>query len=167
MSPAASRKKFEGNVYVDRQRYERVLSLFSACHKTDCEEVPWSGAIPDYRTPSKSAIPAIWSVFLAKINHSSSTTIRGLKKMGCRKRIRLALLLATCVVTGRTWAQLKPGIVVESIAKYSEGEKAGVQEGDVLLSWSRGDTKGEIESPFDLSNIEIEQVPRRNVTIDA
>ncbi len=86
--------------------------------------------------------------------------------MGCRKRIRLALLLATCVVTGRTWAQLKPGIVVESIAKYSEGEKAGVQEGDVLLSWSRGDTKGEIESPFDLSNIEIEQVPRGNVTIE-
>jgi len=36
--------------------------------------------------------------------------------------------------------------VVESVAKYSEGEKAGLQVGDVLLSWSRDDAKGEIQS---------------------
>src|SRR5260370_7259731 len=82
-----------------------------------------------------------------------------------RKRFWSILLLATCVTTGHVWAQLKPGIVVESVAKYSEAEKAGLQEGDLLLSWSRGDAKGEIESPFDLSGTEIEQAPRGTVTL--
>src|SRR5260370_34826092 len=81
-----------------------------------------------------------------------------------RKRFWSILLLATCVTTGHVWAQLKPGIVVESVAKYSEAEKSGLEEGDLLLSWSRGDAKGEIESPFDLSGREIEQPPRGNVT---
>src|SRR5260370_32683796 len=82
-----------------------------------------------------------------------------------RKRLWSLLLLPTCVTTGHVWAHLKPGIVVESVAKYSEAEKAGLQEGDLLLSWSRGDAKGEIESPFDLSGTEIEQAPRGNVTL--
>ncbi len=72
--------------------------------------------------------------------------------MGCQRRIRFALLLVICVVMSEcAWAQLKPGIVVEEVAKHSEAEKAGLQAGDVLLSWSRGDAKGGIESPFDLS----------------
>jgi S1-C subfamily serine protease len=49
--------------------------------------------------------------------------------------------------------QLKPGIVVEKIAAHSEAEKAEVQVGDVLLSWVRADAKGQLESPFDLSNL--------------
>jgi CHAT domain-containing protein/Tfp pilus assembly protein PilF len=61
---------------------------------------------------------------------------------------------------------LKPGIVVESVAKNSEAEKAGLVEGDVLLTWKRGDLKGEIRSPFDLSEIEIEQEPRGQVTLE-
>jgi len=35
--------------------------------------------------------------------------------------------------------QLLPGVVVEKIEKNSEAEKAGLREGDVLLSWIRGD----------------------------
>ncbi|MGO8731188.1 MAG: tetratricopeptide repeat protein [Terriglobia bacterium] len=63
-------------------------------------------------------------------------------------------------------AELKQGLVVESAAKNSEGDKAGLGEGDVILSWTRGDVKGEIESPFDLSEIEIEQEPQGRVTLE-
>src|SRR5260370_18867083 len=87
--------------------------------------------------------------------------------MRCGRRLRLVLLLTVYIVTtGRTWAQVEPGITVESVAKYFEAEKAGLQAGDVLLSWSRGDAKGEIKSPFDLSAIEIEQAPRGSVTFE-
>jgi CHAT domain-containing protein/Tfp pilus assembly protein PilF len=86
--------------------------------------------------------------------------------MNDRLRSWSILLLATCVVTtGSRCAQLNPGIVIESIAKYSEGEKAGLQEGDVLLDWHRDDAQGEIASPFDLSEIEVEQAPRGVVTV--
>jgi len=55
---------------------------------------------------------------------------------------------------------------VESVAKNSESEKAGLTEGDVILSWTRDDVKGEIQSPFDLSEIEMEQAPRGAVTLE-
>ena len=61
---------------------------------------------------------------------------------------------------------LKPGVVVESVAKNSEGEKAGITEGDVILAWIRADAKGEIRSPFDLSEVETEQEPRGQVTLE-
>jgi hypothetical protein len=61
--------------------------------------------------------------------------------------------------------ELRSGIVVEKVEKNFEGEKAGLKEGDVLLSWSRGEAKGEIVSPFDLMAIEVEQAPRGTVTI--
>jgi len=87
--------------------------------------------------------------------------------MGYCQRICGAMLLAACmVVAGRAWAQVKPGIVVEEVAKNSEGEKAGLQPGDVLLGWSRSDAKGKIDSPFDLWDAEIEQEPRGNATLE-
>ncbi|MGC2328609.1 MAG: CHAT domain-containing protein [Candidatus Sulfotelmatobacter sp.] len=55
--------------------------------------------------------------------------------------------------------------MVEGLAKNSEGENAGLAEGDVILNWSRGDLKGQIESPFELSEIETEQAPRGQVTL--
>ena len=61
---------------------------------------------------------------------------------------------------------LSAGIVVESVAKNSESERAGLAEGDVILGWGRGDAKGQIRSPFDLNNIEIEQEPRGKVTLE-
>jgi CHAT domain-containing protein/Tfp pilus assembly protein PilF len=57
------------------------------------------------------------------------------------------------------------GIAVESVTKRFEGEKAGLQEGDILLGWTRGDQHGELQSPFDLVIIEIEQAPRGVVTV--
>src|SRR6267154_94355 len=61
---------------------------------------------------------------------------------------------------------LKPGVVVEEVKKNSAADQARIQAGDVLLSWSRGDAKGQIESPFDVSLMEFEQVPRGTVTLD-
>jgi hypothetical protein len=61
--------------------------------------------------------------------------------------------------------QLLPGVVVEKVEKNSEVEKAGLREGDVLLSWSRGDQQGKIESPYDISWLDIEQRPRGTVTV--
>src|SRR5260370_8963987 len=63
-------------------------------------------------------------------------------------------------------ADYKPGAVVDQVAPNSEGEKAGLKEGDIFLRWVRGNAKGEIESPFDLSLIEIEQAPRGSVTLE-
>ena len=63
-------------------------------------------------------------------------------------------------------AALKQGVVVESVAKKSEGEKAGLAEGDVILSWTRSDVRGEFESPFDLSKIQTEEEPRGRVILE-
>jgi CHAT domain-containing protein/Tfp pilus assembly protein PilF len=62
-------------------------------------------------------------------------------------------------------ALLKSGVVVEEVEKKSAAAQAGIQAGDVLLSWSRGDAQGPIESPFDFSSMEIEQGLRGVVTL--
>lgn len=62
-------------------------------------------------------------------------------------------------------AEMDPGVVVESVGKNSEAEKALLAEGDVILAWSRGDVKGVIQSPFDLLEVETEQEPRGQVTL--
>jgi CHAT domain-containing protein/Tfp pilus assembly protein PilF len=62
-------------------------------------------------------------------------------------------------------AQLGPGVVVAKIAQNSEGEKAGMQAGDVLLKWVGADANGAIASPFDLIQAEMEQAPRGSVAL--
>ncbi len=61
--------------------------------------------------------------------------------------------------------EIERGVVVERLVHRSEGESAGLQEGDVLLTWFRGDTSGKIQTPFDLAQIEIEQAPLGKVTL--
>src|SRR5215203_1014803 len=61
-----------------------------------------------------------------------------------------------------------PGVLIEEIPKESALEKAGLQVGDVILSWERlpnppaspEGASGKIDSPFDWMWLEIEQVPR-------
>lgn len=92
--------------------------------------------------------------------------------MGYREGVRLLLLLASSLIAAEfAQGQLKPGVmrlgvVVEAVSPHSEAEKAGIEAADVLLNWSRGDEKGEIISPFDLSLIEIEQAPQGKVTLE-
>jgi CHAT domain-containing protein/Tfp pilus assembly protein PilF len=58
------------------------------------------------------------------------------------------------------------GLVIEKIASNSEAEKAGIQAGDILLNWVRGDARGQLESPFDLAFVEIEQAPLGTVKVE-
>src|SRR6266849_8648815 len=58
------------------------------------------------------------------------------------------------------------GVVVEFLTAGQEGEKAGIQPGDVLLRWSRGDEAGEIESPFDLNYLKVEQASRGTLKLE-
>jgi len=57
------------------------------------------------------------------------------------------------------------GIVVEVAASYVPGAAAGLQPGDVLLSWSSKEDEGRIRSPYDLVPLEMEVAPRQGVTL--
>jgi hypothetical protein len=59
----------------------------------------------------------------------------------------------------------KAGVTVEKVGTNSEAEKAELQEGDVLLAWSCRAAKGEVDSPFDVTRIEIDQAPRGAVML--
>jgi CHAT domain-containing protein/Tfp pilus assembly protein PilF len=89
-------------------------------------------------------------------------------------------LLGGCVLTvALSWVpregatQDLSGIVVERVDERSAGQRAGLLPGDVLTSWERrasppanpSAAKGDIATPFDLDEIEIEQAPRANVTL--
>ncbi len=52
------------------------------------------------------------------------------------------------------------GVVVESVDTEFEAEKDGIKPGDVIDGWSRATERGTIDSPFDLTWVEIEQKPR-------
>jgi CHAT domain-containing protein/tetratricopeptide (TPR) repeat protein len=58
-----------------------------------------------------------------------------------------------------------PGVVIESVEKDSVAAKAGLQVGDILLSWTRGNAEGDIVSPFALAQIEMEQSPQGEVNL--
>lgn len=91
-------------------------------------------------------------------------------------RVALGGYVFLALVSVRLWAQrpaephavpphIQAGIVVQEIVKASEAERAGLVQGDVILGWSRGARQGPIASPFDLSTVEIEQVPLSAVTL--
>jgi CHAT domain-containing protein/Tfp pilus assembly protein PilF len=67
---------------------------------------------------------------------------------------------------GTSSTGIGPGVLVEKIVAHGEAEKAGLQEGDILLAWSRGDSKGEIQSPFDIMDVETEQRPLGGVQLE-
>jgi CHAT domain-containing protein/tetratricopeptide (TPR) repeat protein len=66
-----------------------------------------------------------------------------------------------------------PGVVVERIGKGTAPERAGVQKGDVLLTWKRAPNppanrrpaSGSFRNPFDVWDLEIEEAPRGRVSI--
>ncbi len=62
---------------------------------------------------------------------------------------------------------VEPGVVIEKFEdEFSGARKAGLQEGDVLLNWSRGDAGGKLESPFDLAQVLTEEVSRDAVRLE-
>src|SRR5215472_226336 len=83
------------------------------------------------------------------------------------------LLLCSIFLTGLTvqggskqsLGSLNPGVVVEKLVKSIEG-KVDLQEGDILLRWTQGGVHGEIQSPFDLDTILVEEVPKGSVALE-
>ena len=68
--------------------------------------------------------------------------------------------------TVNSTATVAPGAVVESISKGTEGERSGLQPGDLILSWSCQDRHGTIESPFDIATVTNEQATLGPVTLE-
>jgi len=60
---------------------------------------------------------------------------------------------------------LRPGVVVEKVVRGNAAEQAGIREGDVLLSWSRGTMNGVFTVPFDAIIIDTQQGAMGGVTI--
>lgn len=65
-----------------------------------------------------------------------------------------------------TAEDLGPGIIIEEVTKNSEAVKAGLQKGDFVFRWRRGNEKGPISSPFDISSAETEQAPLGPVILE-
>src|SRR5258708_2873083 len=89
----------------------------------------------------------------------------------CRPLVYLAILMR---LTACAWGQgavtlkdLELGVVIEKFEdEFSGPKKAGLVEGDVLLSWSRGDSQGKLESPFDVFQMLAEEAPRGAVALE-
>jgi CHAT domain-containing protein/Tfp pilus assembly protein PilF len=56
-------------------------------------------------------------------------------------------------------------VVIETVKQHLEGDVAGLKVGDVLSHWMCGDASGQIASPFDLREVEIEQGTRGHVVL--
>jgi CHAT domain-containing protein/Tfp pilus assembly protein PilF len=79
------------------------------------------------------------------------------------------LLVAALLVAGPVHGDdSQAGVVVEEVAEGSAAAKAGMQPGDVIISWARAPAppanpqaaQGPIASPFDFRDVEVEQAPR-------
>ena len=57
------------------------------------------------------------------------------------------------------------GVIVEGIAPGSMPSRSGLQKGDLLLTWSRGEQRGNIAGPWDLVFLEMEQAPYGQVEL--
>ncbi|HEX7287584.1 MAG TPA: CHAT domain-containing protein [Candidatus Angelobacter sp.] len=62
---------------------------------------------------------------------------------------------------------MRPGVVIERFEdEFSAPRKSGMLEGDVLLRWSRREASGELESPFDLYLVTVDQLVRGPVKFE-
>jgi len=80
----------------------------------------------------------------------------------------LACLLASaCASTPPPAPAPLSGLVVEEVKPGNVAAKAGIQAGDLLLRWHRAKAGGELVSPFDLDQVQVEEAPRGTVALDA
>jgi CHAT domain-containing protein/Tfp pilus assembly protein PilF len=86
--------------------------------------------------------------------------------MGSKKIGRLLIFVIAFVASASASETFQPGIVIETVVKNSASEKAGLEQGDVILRWSRSDATGDIQSPFGLGEVETEQAPRGVLTLE-
>lgn len=85
----------------------------------------------------------------------------------------LGLLAVSPLLAAPAPAEPEEGVVVEEVTTGWAGEAAGLQPGDVILSWScpasppalPQPSSGIVRSPYDLLPVEIEEAPRRAITL--
>jgi CHAT domain-containing protein/Tfp pilus assembly protein PilF len=85
----------------------------------------------------------------------------------------ITLFASTPGAADKLQSKASAGVIVESVGKGSAAEKAGIQAGDMLISWDRAASPpanpvaahGQIESPFDLTYVEVEQAPRGGLSL--
>jgi len=131
--------------------------------------IKW-GRIADVELfPSALAVCAPSSARLARSR--PARRVRGLR--GARHLGAAALLLLLigapalgCVSPPRPQLEHLTGVVVEGVVPEGVAARAGIQVGDLLLSWRQGDRGGALQSPFDLDRLNVEDVPRGVVTFD-
>jgi CHAT domain-containing protein len=84
-----------------------------------------------------------------------------------RQQVSLSLLMFGSLLCASARAEDRRlgGVVVESVERNFEAQRSGFISGDILLDWSSGKGKGEIESSFDIWWLETENSPRGPVTI--
>ena len=83
------------------------------------------------------------------------------------------LVLAGTIHGHGSTLESSAGVVVDQVAKASPAEKAGLRAGDVIESWSRPPVppanpeaaQAPVETPFDLSRLELDQLPRGAITL--
>jgi CHAT domain-containing protein/Tfp pilus assembly protein PilF len=71
----------------------------------------------------------------------------------------------SCPGANADFSLAKKGVVVEKVAAHTQAFNSKIQPGDILLTWKRGQFSGEIDSPFDLMHIRLEQASRGQVTV--
>ena len=84
-----------------------------------------------------------------------------------RSRIAFVLILVTSGIAGdRPTSEPPGGVVVETVVKGLAADRGGFQEGDVIFTWMRGESKGDIQSPFDVTTVDIDQALLGDVTFE-
>ena len=89
------------------------------------------------------------------------------------KRLSLIVGISFILALAASLLSAVKGVVVEDVKKYSSGEQAGIQSGDILRSWQRRSNppadsmaaKGSLTSIFDFIMAETEQGPRGPVKL--
>ncbi|HEY6250264.1 MAG TPA: tetratricopeptide repeat protein [Candidatus Angelobacter sp.] len=90
-----------------------------------------------------------------------------MNRMNTRLAIGVVLLLAVSLPgNSLPMEDSKKGVIVEEVTKGSAGEQAGLRQGDIIVTWARGNEHGEVNSPFDITAVIIEQSPRGRVTLE-
>lgn len=59
------------------------------------------------------------------------------------------LALLRSPASGNPADKIKEGVVVEEVGENSEGKKAGLRPGDIILQWKRGSVGTRLEGPKD------------------
>src|SRR4029079_2297426 len=121
------------------------------------------------RRSHRRAGPGLVAPHRAAVHRGGRSPRHAMNRNPARRRPSLLLLVASLLLAAPVPGDdSAAGVVVEEVARDSAAEKAGIQPGDVIVSWPRGPAppanpqpaQGAIASTFDLGDIEVEQAPR-------